>query len=281
MKNEDNSLNLHLVTSRSKHLDSSAFVEPSPEIVDADSAYVRLGKLRSINKEITLKVQREIVRYVTGTHQTFAQNHKEIGERRRRTWRKWVAGEADGNIFHEKDLPIIAYTFWFVWDAPIPEGTPLKSITPTVLGLVKREIIELLVRMFMIPADSLECIMVRRSRRGMSVRDDDIVPAASRKRKRLTPQQVSSPEDDDTDEDVCCSVLHLFNLGELKELVRTGHMKEVGRREVALLSAHAGMSRQAANFIISGLGGLPYSIEDYEEIEAIPKSDMGKKARQL
>ena len=37
------------------------------------------------------------------------------------------------------------------------------------------------------------------------------------------------------------------------------------------------MSCQAANFIISGLGGLPYSIEDYEEIEAIPKSDMGKK----
>ena len=88
VKNEDNSLNIHLVTSRSKHLDSSAFVEPSPEIVDADSAYVRLGKLRSINKEITLKVQREIVRYVTGTHQTFTQNYKEIGGRRRRTWMK-------------------------------------------------------------------------------------------------------------------------------------------------------------------------------------------------
>ena len=114
----------------------------SPEIADASGHYVRLGNLHSINKQITLKVQRDILRYVTGIHQAFTQNHKDIGERRRRTWRKWVAGEADGDIFHEKDLPIIAYTFWFVCEAPISEGTPLKSITPTVLGLVKREITE-------------------------------------------------------------------------------------------------------------------------------------------
>ena len=42
---------------------------------------------------------------------------------------------------------------------------------------------------------------------------------------------------------------------------------------------HTGMSRHAANCEIIRLGGLPYSIKDYAEIEAIPKSDMSKKRR--
>ena len=67
---EDNDLNLHLTESRSKQLDSSAYAEPCPDIIDADSAYLRLGNVRSMNKSVTLQVQREIVRFVIGTHQT-------------------------------------------------------------------------------------------------------------------------------------------------------------------------------------------------------------------
>ena len=63
----------------------------------------------------------------------------------------------------------------------------------------------------------------------------------------------------------------------MKELVQDGQLKEVGRREVALLAVHAGMTRHAANFKISSLGGIPYSMKDYAEIQAIPKSDISKK----
>ena len=133
-----------------------------------------------MKKNVTVKFQQAIVKYVTGTHQTLLQFYKKEGEQRRRTWRMWVKGEASGDIFHKEDLPVIAHYFWEVWDAPIPEGTAIKDITPTVLDLVKREIVELLVRMHMIPADRLDCMMVRRSRRHVLVRNveraEDIVP---------------------------------------------------------------------------------------------------------
>ena len=67
VKNEDNTLNLHLVDTGCTYLDGMEFDEPSPEVVDTSSRYVRLGNVRSMNKNISLKVQREIVKWVIGT----------------------------------------------------------------------------------------------------------------------------------------------------------------------------------------------------------------------
>ena len=142
-----------------------------------------------MNKDVTVKVQRKIAKYVMGTHRNLLENHHDIGVRRRKIWRLWIDGKEGGNLFQKEDLPVIAAYFCDVWDAPIARGTLPKDITPTVLDLVKREIVELLVRMFIVPADRLECIMVRRSRRHSLVTDsrDKIVPAeTSRKRKRRT-----------------------------------------------------------------------------------------------
>ena len=280
VKNEDNGLNLHLVDSGCTYLDGCQFNEPSPAIVDASSRYVRLGNIRSMSKSITLKEQREIAKFVLGTHQTLTKHYPKISERRRRTWRQWVEGESGGDEFHKLDLPVIASYFCAVWDAPIPRGTAPNEISPTVLDLVKGEIVELLVRMFVIPAARLDIIMVRRSRRGaqIDVSDEIVLADSSRKRKRLTPEQVSSPEDDDDNaEDEGDSVLHLFNLRAMKELVRKGQLKEVGRREILLLAAHSGRSRHSANCQIVNLGGLSYSIEECGAISEIPKSDMSKK----
>ena len=78
-KEEDNSLNLHLVESGKKHLCGSSFDEPSPAVIDVSSRCVRLGNLRSKNKDVTFTVQREIVQFVLGAHQTLIKHCPEIG----------------------------------------------------------------------------------------------------------------------------------------------------------------------------------------------------------
>ena len=86
-KKEENLLNLHLVeVGKQTHI-GSTFLEPSPAIVDSSSRYVILGKVRSMNKDVTVKVQREIAKYVMGTHRNLLENHHHIGVRRRKIWR--------------------------------------------------------------------------------------------------------------------------------------------------------------------------------------------------
>ena len=288
-KHEDNSLNLHLVDLGKKHLCGSEFPEPTPAIVESTCKYFRLGNMRSINKHVTAKVQREIARYMMGTHQTLVQHWPVDGERRRRTWRLWVAGETGGDLFHKVDLPVIASFFWNVWDAPVSARTDPKDITPTVLDLVKREIVELLVRMYVVPANTLDCIMVRRSRRNSLVGEinrDEIVPAeTSRKRKRPTyiissPDEDSESEKDDIDDDEVKATSKLFDKGELISLWRNGEHEEVGRREIALSAAHQGKGLAYVNHLIQDCGcQRTYSIADFDAITSIPKSKLGRKLR--
>jgi len=63
----------------------------------------------------------------------------------------------------------------------------------------------------------------------------------------------------------------------LKALWAKGDFKEVARREIAFLAAYAGRSRPSANYEILGYGGLPFSTEEYDAIQSMKKSDMGKK----
>ena len=98
-----------------------------------------------------------------GTHRNLLENHHDIGVWQRKIWRLWVDGEEGGNLFQKEDLPVIAAYFCDVWDAPIARGTLPKDITPTVLDLVKQKIVELVIRMFILPAVCLDFIMVWRS----------------------------------------------------------------------------------------------------------------------
>ena len=99
--------------------------------------------------------------------------------------------------------------------------------------------------------------------------NNDVTIEPIEKRARLTPS-VSSPDTDtDTDVEDDSTTLHRFNLRELKELWKSGEQKEVGRRELALIAAHAGHSRFAVNTEISDLGGFPLSVEEYDDIRSV------------
>ena len=161
--NEENLLNLHVVDSGCKHSEGSSFESPSPEVIERSCRYVRVG--RSIKRAtITVKLQREIARYVIGTHRTLQEYFPAIADRRTKTWRLWADGDVAGDVFHKLDLPYIASYFGSIWDAPVPQGVAPKDISPTVLDLVKHEIIELLVCMFVLPTSNLDSTMIRRSR---------------------------------------------------------------------------------------------------------------------
>jgi len=117
----------------------------------------------------------------------------------------------------------IATHFWNLWDAPVGRGAKPCTISPTVLDLVKNEIIDLLVRMFVLPS--------------------------------FDPDGVDGYSVDASDPNA--STLRLFNLGELKQRWQNHEYEEVGRREIALLNARDGkddsidkstLGRKAQNF---------------------------------
>ena len=257
----DNLLNLHYVDNGRK-VTHDDIDEPSIAAIDQASRFVRLGRVCDKNKEISVKVQREIAKFVIGTHKTLAQYYPVIAEFRKNNWRAWIEGGESSNQFQRLHLPYIAVHFWSVWDAPIERKIDPLKLTPTILDLVKNEIIEMLVRMYILPADMLKIIAMRRSRRNLAVSVDtecdiEIVPRQN-KRKRLTYAPVSSPESpepEDMDEDN--SVLSLFNFGVLKRLWAAGKQKEVGRREVAFLAIDKGRTRESANREIQRHGGFP------------------------
>ena len=167
-------------------------------------------------------------------------------------------------------------SFWSVWDIPAAKDVNPLVISPTILDCAKVEVVEMLVRMYIIPPSKFDLIMVCRSRRSM-IGNSDVTIEPIEKRAKLTPS-VSSPDSDtDTDVDDDATTLHRFNLCVLKELWKSGEQKEVAWREIALIVAHAGCSQSAMNNEISDLCGFPLSIKEYNDIRSITKSDMGKK----
>ena len=57
-KCEDNILNLHYIDTGKQIWEGLAFDDPPPDVVDSSSRYVRLGNMRTLNKDVTVKVQR-------------------------------------------------------------------------------------------------------------------------------------------------------------------------------------------------------------------------------
>ena len=124
--------------------------------------------------------------------------YPDIAVFRQKNWQDWLEGGAVSKQYQQLHLPDIAVYFWELWDAPIERGANPRDLTPTILDLVKGEIIDLMVRMYIIPTTMLGQLSVRRSSRGMRHVDDDMVIKPSRKRARLTtPSSVSSVEDED------------------------------------------------------------------------------------
>ena len=272
---EDNILNLHYSNIGKKPV---SFDEPSMFVIDYPAPYFHTGKISDQNKAITVKIQREIVQYITGTHRALLKHYPKTAESRQETWRSWIDDGESANHYQTIHLPYIASHFHSVWDTKFVSGVPLS---PSTLDNLKSEIVEMFVRMYVIPESKLEEYTRRRSVRIRSSvdteRDVEIVPRQN-KRKRLTYAPISSSESsesEDIDEDD--NVLSLFNFGVLKSLWTAGEQKEVGRREVAFLAIVTGRTCEFANREIQRHGGFPYSIDEYKTMEQMSKSDMGKK----
>ena len=184
-------MNLHCRFEGRKAGSQLLFDSPAPEVIDVGSRYVRLGNVNGP----TVATQKDIVKYVIGTHPKLRPKYLHLAKSRKDTWQSWVNDGNNSDLYQSVHLPDIAFHFRHVWETPIHASGP-KEISATVLDLVKAEIVELMVRMFVLPVENLETIMVRRSRRIQSAMgfgvDIEIIPGPSLKRKRLTRASLSS-----------------------------------------------------------------------------------------
>eukprot|EP00986_Skeletonema_menzelii_P016680 scaffold15440_cov101-Skeletonema_menzelii.AAC.2 len=159
-----------------------------------------------------------------------------------------------------------------------------------MLELVKKEIVDLFVKMFVIPPSALDQFtQLRRSTRNSF--DMEIEPANARKRKHSPVSEDSSAmlDDDDDDEeeesivaadgneDQTSEMKKTLDLGSLKQLWCSGEFKRVGALEIAAKWAHAGEDLRSANAKIILLGGTAVSIADFDSIKRISKSTLGRK----
>ena len=109
-------------------------------------------------------------------------------------------GDAEGRIYQTRHLPWIVAKYASFWGVKVDARISPLDIPPSVLELCRREIVELLVASFVLPASAINRVAVRRSNRHGLVEDDVVIREPSRKRKRLTPRPVSSPEEDLSDD---------------------------------------------------------------------------------
>jgi hypothetical protein len=293
-KPEDNALNLYCVDNGDKNGSGVVFSEPSLDILSQGSRYVRPGKASRQNRDVTVKLQREVIKYVIGTHQTLLQYYPAVAKFRQDNWRNWIEGGANAAAFQTGHLRWIVVEFWNLWDAPVARGTRAEDVSPTILTLVKAEIIDLMVRMYCLPKSFLESTMLRRSRRNqMSMSSDgesdvELVAAPSRKRARVSvaPDELSDDnEGDGNDNDLTSATDEIkktaqeFNLGTIKELWLDEQYREVARREMALIGAHERKPSSYTNAIIHKYGGMAFSTAEYEAVLALPKSTIGRKLK--
>ena len=144
----DNILNLHCADVGRKSNASEEVSEPSCSVVEEKCTFARLGRVHLHDKAITPRVQREIVRYVIGTHQILIRQYPKLAKIRQENWLNWVNGGQGSAMYQATQLPYIASAFQNVWNAPVEDVT---NISPTILDLVKNEVLDLLACMFIIP----------------------------------------------------------------------------------------------------------------------------------
>ena len=83
----DNILDLHLRLEGRKVGSPVDFDDPTPELVSQSGMYIRLGEVRSFNKAISVTVQKDIARYVMGTHKNLIKHWPQVASVRQKIWR--------------------------------------------------------------------------------------------------------------------------------------------------------------------------------------------------
>ena len=263
--------------------------EPSPSVLEQESRLLRLGRVYSHNNAVTPNVQRDIVKYVIGTHQTLLQYYPDVAKFRKDNWCDWVAGGNNSATYQFFHLNYIAVAFPDVWDAPVGNAGP-EDLSATVLDLVKSEIIELLVRMYVLPVSHLSTAVRRSTRRVPSADDAAIPPEAPRKRPNTTQPWNDDDDDEESDDELApdasdatknalCALSFGKTAGLNNQCFGEGKWREVGSLEILVQAVHADGDLRTANRKISKLGGILQSQEQFDAIKGIPKSPLGNKIR--
>jgi len=243
----DNILNLH----RMKHGDRSTSnsddnsdEEPSlTHLATGLSTYYQIGRKDTIDKRINIKTQLDLIKMVTGTHPLLDKFGDEYKSRRQQIWKEWIEGSNNitSALYTSDHLPYIALHFRRLWDVTVPLTENVKEIPTAMLELVKKEIVDLFVKMF-VTLDQFT--QLRRSTRNSF--DMEIEPANARKRKHSPVSEDSSAmlDDDDDDEeeesivaadgneDQTSEMKKTLDLGSLKQLWCSGEFKRVGALEI-------------------------------------------------
>ena len=294
----DNILNLHCEDADNKNFSSyfTGISEPSPNVLNQTSTFFRLGKVHTHNnKAITPKTQREIVKFVIGTHQTLTKSYPDIAKFRQENWRNWVSGGQGNGVYQYTHLPFIAFEFKDVWDAPIGD-VPANNISATVLNLVKNEILDLMVCMYIIPTSQCPDT-TRRSARNMPPNDVPMPVTVPRKRRASTLGNEGGSGEEERDDETggrgfVLAPTVITAVQAAKDSMSLGHEaglrhqwfeerkhKEVGSLEIAASEAHAGGNLESTNRKISKLGGIRRTQAQFDAIKSISKSELNGKLK--
>ena len=170
-------------------------------------------------------------------------------------------------MYQATQLPYIASAFQNVWDAPVEDVT---NISPTILDLVKNEVLDLLVCMFIIPI-SQRAETTRRSARLLPKNDVLVPDIAPRKRRNTSTLEDGDSGEEERDES---------SGGRGFVLVPTVITAVLGSLEIAAASeAHTGGDLESTNRKISILGGIPRTQAQFDAIKSISKSELNGKLK--
>ena len=281
-ESKENLLNLHKQAIGKKGKSDVASASPSESAVDERCEYCLVGSMARHDSAIKPKAQREIVFWVVGTHKTLVKHYPDLAKERQKIWKSWVNGEENAALYDMNHLPYILNHLRQYWNITLPTGENLADsvrligLSSGLLKAGKREIIELLVDMFVVPPSCLDNLgrsSGRLTPPPPARPREDGETAAGRKRPREDDEgldESSSEEESDP------SVLMTQRLTKtnIRQMIEDGEWIEAGSLHIAAGSASNGHDRIRANAAIAKLGGVVRSKEEYEAIVGIGKSRL-------
>ena len=162
-----------------------------------------------------------------------------------------------------------------VWDVTLFPGGDTAQITTGMKRAGKKEMINLLVDMFVLPQSCLDKL----DRRSDRLSGSSIPQQSTRVVSSMRP---STPGDGESDEDIVVETSNAkalasrsLTLRNIRSLLEKGEYIEAGSLQIAAAIARQGGDRIKANAVIEKLGGKPRSVEEFDAIKSIGASRLG------
>ena len=265
-------------------------VEPSFEASSAEgSVYYQIRAPQKKDGRVTMQLQNELISWVVGRNSSLIRMDEKYAQTRQIIWKAWIMNDGTAeqrvlaDLYTGDHLPYIATKYSHLWDTQFANA---KTPTSTELEQVKKEIVELMVAMYVIPPTTTsQFTSLRRSMRN-SLNDTELEPPMAKRRKHSTGEECASDDEDEDEEDMDTSkftdgtkqIINALNYGSLKRQWDSGDYEGVGRLEIAARGAHAGTELSSVNQTIAEYGcTTPISATELEDIKGMGKSALSKK----